>query len=186
MQTTINRPTLTDGPVCLRPPKAEDAAARFKLGNDPDIHHMFGADPATVPPITKAHASSWLHAQEVEPLAWVIDYRRRMIGALRLHTLNHHDRRASLAIGILNPKLLGKGIGTRAIHLIVSHAFGTMALHRLTLRVIEYNARAIAAYEKVGFVTEGREREAARVGDAWFDDVTMGLLASDYEKAKAA
>jgi len=186
MQTTFSRPTLTDGPVLLRAPRAEDAAARFKLGNTPEIHHMFGADPATVQPITKAHATSWLHAQEVEPLAWVIEYRKRLIGALRLHSLEPHDRRASLAIGILNPKLLGKGIGTRAMHLIVAHAFGPLGLHRLALRVVEYNARAIAAYKKVGFVVEGREREAARVGNAWHDDVIMGLLASDYAKAQAA
>lgn len=186
MQTTPHRPTLTDGPVRLRAPQPEDAAARFKLGNTAEIHHMFGADPATVQPITKAHATSWLHAQEVEPLAWMIDYRKRLAGALRLHSLDHHDRRASLAIGILNPKLLGRGIGTRAMHLIVAHAFEALNLHRLTLRVVDYNARAIAAYEKVGFVIEGREREAARVGDAWHDDVIMGLLAPEYDKARAA
>jgi len=95
MQTIHTRPTLTDGPVRLRAPRAEDAAARFKLGNTPEIHHMFGADPATVHPITKAHATSWLNAQEVEPLAWVIDYRKRLAGALRLHTFNHHDGRAN-------------------------------------------------------------------------------------------
>ncbi len=186
MQTTIQRPTLTDGPVRLRAPQAEDVAARFKLGNTPEIHHMFGADPATVQPITKAQATSWVHAQEVEPLAWVIDYRKRLAGALRLHSLDPHDRRASLAIGILNPKLLGKGIGTRAMHLIVAHAFGPLGLHRLTLRVVDYNDRAIAAYKKVGFLVEGRERESARVGDTWHDDMIMGLLASEYGKARAA
>lgn len=186
MQTNAARPTLTDGPVSLRAPRAEDAGARFKLGNTPEIQHMFGADPAQCQPITKAQATSWLYAQEIEPLAWVIDYRKRLIGALRLHTLDHHDRRASLAIGILNPKLLGKGIGTRAMHLIVAHAFGALNLHRLTLRVVDYNARAIAAYQKVGFVIEGREREAARVGATWHDDIIMGLLADDYDKAQAA
>lgn len=186
MQTTSPRPTLTDGPVRLRAPTATDAAARFKLGNTPEIQHMFGADPASCQPITKAHASSWLLAQEVEPLAWVIDYRKRLIGALRLHTVDHHDRRANLAIGILNPKLLGKGIGTRAIHLIVGHAFGAMGLHRLTLRVVDYNERAIAAYKKVGFIEEGRERQSARVGDAWHDDIVMGLLAPEYTKVSPA
>ena len=181
MQTTFARPTLTDGPVRLRAPRAEDAAARFKLGNTPEIHHMFGADPATVQPITKAHATSWLHAQEVEPLAWVIEYRKRLIGALRLHSLVPHDSRASLAIGILNPKMLGKGIGTRAIRLIADHAFGPLGLHRLTVRVLDYNKRALAAYKKVGFKLEGIEREAARVGERWHDDVIMGLLASDLK-----
>ncbi|MGJ8616232.1 MAG: GNAT family N-acetyltransferase [Sulfitobacter sp.] len=186
MHVSQNRPILKQGHVCLRGPRATDAAARFKLGKTREIHHMFGADPEMVQPITKAHASAWLHAQEVEPLAWVIEYRRRMIGAVRLHSLASHDRRASLAIGILDPKYLGKGIGTAAMHLIVAHAFGPLNLHRLTLRVIAYNSRALAAYKKVGFVEEGREREAARVGDTWHDDIIMGLLAHEYRNGRAA
>ncbi|GLT10226.1 GNAT family protein [Sulfitobacter sp. G21635-S1] len=184
--TTSQRPVLSDGILRLRPPRPQDAAARLKLGNTPEIHHMFGADPENVPKITKAHAEKWLYAQEVEPLAWVIEHKRRMIGALRLHSLDHHDRRASLAIGILDPKLLGKGLGTRAVRLLLTHAFGALALHRVSVRVLAYNARAIAAYRKAGFVEEGRERQAARVGDSWHDDVIMGVLAPDFAKGAAA
>ena len=185
MTTTTQRPVLSDGTVRLRPPKRQDVTARLKLGNAPEIHHMFGADPAQVPEITRAHAEKWLHAQEIEPLAWVIEHRRRMIGALRLHSLDHHDCSASLAIGILDPKLLGKGLGTRALRLLTRHAFDVLSLHRLTLRVVAYNKRAIAAHKKVGFVEEGREREAARVGTTWHDDVIMGLIASDVEPKRA-
>lgn len=180
MTITSDCPTLTDGSVTLRAPRATDARARFDLGNTPEIHHMFGADPDHVQPITKAQADAWLAVQQAEPFAWIIDYRDRMIGALRLHTLARHDRRASLAIGILDASLLGKGIGPRAMQLVVSYAFGPLDLHRLALRVVDYNARAIAAYRKVGFVVEGREREAARVGDLWHDDIIMGLLARDW------
>lgn len=186
MQISQNRPTLKQGHLCLRGPRMPDAAARFKLGNTPEIHHMFGADPAHVHPITKAQASAWLHTQEIEPLAWIIEYRRRMIGALRLHSVSYHHGRASVAIGILDAKYLGKGIGTTAMRLLAEHAFGPLRLCRLSVRVIDYNARAIAAYKKVGFVEEGRERGAARVADTWYDDVIMGLLANDYLKGGAS
>jgi len=46
--------------------------------------------------------------------------------------------------------------------------------------VIEYNLRAIRAYQKCGFVIEGREREAAFVDGAWYDDVIMGILDNEY------
>ncbi|MGJ5619163.1 GNAT family N-acetyltransferase [Sulfitobacter sp. MF3-043] len=182
MQLSQNRPTLKEGHVHLRGPRAQDAAARFKLGNVPAIHHMFGADPANVPPITKAHATTWLHAQEVEPLAWIIEYRRRMVGAVRLHSVIPHLYKAELAIGILDPKYLGKGIGTMALQLLAAYAFGPLFLRRLSLRVVSYNDRAIAAFKKVGFVEEGREREAGRVAATWHDDVIMGLLARDFAK----
>ncbi|MGC1495977.1 MAG: GNAT family protein [Sulfitobacter sp.] len=186
MQLSQNRPTLKAGHICLRAPRAQDATARFKLGNTREIHHMFGANPDMVPPISKAHATAWLKAQEVEPLAWIIEYRRRMVGAIRLHTVIPHLLRAELAVGILDPKYLGKGIGSTAIRLLAEHAFGPLLLRRLSLRVVGYNTRAIAAFKKVGFVEEGREREAGRVADVWHDDVIMGLLARDLVKKAGA
>ncbi len=186
MQLSQNRPILKEGHICLRGPRAQDATARYKLGNTREIHHMFGADPAMVAPITKTHAAAWLNAQEVEPLAWVIEYRRRMIGAIRLHSVVPHLLRAEVAVGILDPKYLGKGIGSTAVRLLAAHAFGPLLLRRLGVRVVAYNARAIAAFKKAGFVEEGREREAGRVGDVWHDDVIMGLLARDTVRAEAA
>ena len=179
-------PTLTDGVVVLRTPKPGDVAARLKLGNTPEIHHMFGADPATVRPLTADAAQAWVNAQMAEPYGWVIEVDGQLIGAGRLHSVDRLDHRASVALGILDPNRLGQGHGTRALHLLVGYAFDTLRLHRVDLRVLDYNTRAIAAYEKVGFVIEGRQREAARVGDRWHDDLLMGLLASDYHGDQAA
>lgn len=176
-----NRPVLKDGTLRLRAPVSEDVDARFSLGLTPEILHMFGADPTLIKPYTCAMAQDWIDAQMQEPLAFIIEHKGRLIGALRLHSVVPHDKRASLAVGLLDPDLLGKGIGTQACRLILDHAFSTLDLHRITLRVIDYNARAIAAYEKLGFQHEGREREAACVGDTYHDDLIMGLLASEWQ-----
>ncbi len=55
-------------------------------------------------------------------------------------------------------------------------------LHRISVRVVEYNARALRACQKCGFVIEGREREAALVDGAWYDDVMKGLLDREYRR----
>lgn len=175
-----NRPVLGTDPLRLRAPVAADVDARLSLGVTPEIIHMFGADPATAQPMTRAMAEDWVDAQVQEPLAFVIEHGGRLVGALRLHSVNDHDQRASLAIALLDASLLGQGIGPRAIALILDHAFGELGLNRISLRVIDYNARAIAAYKKLGFVEEGRERAAARVGDIYHDDIIMGLLASEW------
>jgi hypothetical protein len=39
---------------------------------------------------------------------------------------------------------------------------------------------AIRAYQKCGFVVEGREREAAFVDGDWYDDVMMAILDQEY------
>ena len=65
--------------------------------------------------------------------------------------------------------------------MVLSHAFGTLRLHRVDLRVLSYNERAIRCYRACGFIEEGRERESARVGKAWYDDIIMGVLAREYQ-----
>jgi RimJ/RimL family protein N-acetyltransferase len=54
--------------------------------------------------------------------------------------------------------------------------------------VVDYNLWAIRAYQKCGFVVEGREREAAFVDGIWHDDVMMAILDREYaeiERGKA-
>jgi RimJ/RimL family protein N-acetyltransferase len=68
------------------------------------------------------------------------------------------------------------------MRLLAAHAFDTLGLHRLGSRVLDFNARAVAAYEKVGFVVEGREREAALIASKWHDDLILGLLDRDLRR----
>ena len=172
-------PTLTGPRIRLRAPQPEDWAGRFALGNTPELHRMFGGDPAQFRELTEDAAKSWVDSQMNERFAWIIERDHRLIGALRLHSVNHADARAVLAIGILDKDSLGAGLGVEAIRLVAAHAFGPMGLHRLSLRVLAFNTRAIAAYRKVGFVDEGRERETALIEGVWHDDVIMGLLAHE-------
>ncbi len=62
---------------------------------------------------------------------------------------------------------------------VLRYAFGTLDLHRVDLKVLDFNLRAIRCYLACGFREEGREREAARVDDRWHDDVIMGILAHE-------
>ncbi len=180
--TQNNKPTLKGPRVTLRAPRSTDVDARFKLGNTPEIQAMFGADPSQVRAITTHAAEAWVQNQMDEPHSWIIDVADSLIGSVRLHSLNLADQRANIAIGILDPKALGKGYGTEAMQLLAQHAFDDMGLHRLTCRVLAFNDRATAAYEKVGFVIEGRERESALIGKERHDDLIMGLLPGDLER----
>lgn len=181
-----DQPILEAGDLRLRLPHLDDVGARLALGAAPEIQYMFGIHPDECVPMTAAMAENWVKSRVAMPDCWVVEYQERLIGDAFFHNVNHSDRRGLLALGILDPALLGQGIGTRMLNLLVEHGFGAMGLHRIGLRVIEYNARAIAAYKKVGFVAEGRERQSARVGDRWYDDIIMGLLADDHANARAA
>jgi [ribosomal protein S5]-alanine N-acetyltransferase len=48
---------------------------------------------------------------------------------------------------------------------------------------LEFNRRAIACYEKCGFVREGIEREGAWIGDQWHSEATMSILEQEYRRS---
>ena len=174
-------PTLHGARVTLRGAKPSDVDDKLAIGADPDIMRMYGEASPGEPP-TRGQVESWYQRLRETPHAWVIEINGRAVGEVRLHSIHEADHRASLAIGIDDPTLLGRGYGTEALSLMLDYAFDTMRLHRLSVRVIAYNARALSADEKTGFRVEGREREAARVDDRWYDDVMLGLLAAEWRE----
>lgn len=139
---------------------------------------MFGGS-AAARRYGEADAQAWVQHLTEHPSAWIIDC-NGAIGEVRLDNINPVDRRASFAIGIFDPKRLGQGLGTAVTKLVLAHAFGALALHRVSLRVLAFNERAIASYRKSGFSIEGREREAALIDGKWHDDIMMGILSHEF------
>jgi RimJ/RimL family protein N-acetyltransferase len=178
-------PVLNGLNIVLRPPCAADIEARLALGRDAHIAEMFGAPREDARAMTRDEAAQWVQKLQGQSYAWVIETDGALIGEIRLDRVDARDRRASMAIGIYDRAYLGRGLGSEAIRRLTEHAFDAMRLHRIAIRVLSYNKRAIRAYEKCGFVVEGRERESACVNGAWHDDVMMGLLEKDFVRETA-
>ena len=70
--------------------------------------------------------------------------------------------------------------GSAGTALVLEFVFDVLKLDRISVRVVAYNARAIWAYEKSGFVAEGRERAAALVDGRWHGDIMMAILDREY------
>ena len=176
-----NRPVLSDGTVTLRAPIAADVDARLALGQSIEITQWFGMTPDDMSPTyTQEHAENWVNRKRDDPLSFIIEADGTLAGSVFLHSVDHKDHRGEIAVGLLAPAQLGKGIGTRALRLLLTHAFDTLGLNRIGLRYLEGNARARACYEKLGFQYEGRLRERACVGGVFKDDLQMGLLAREF------
>ncbi|WP_375500781.1 GNAT family N-acetyltransferase [uncultured Jatrophihabitans sp.] len=107
-----------------------------------------------------------------------------LVGNLGLFGARPKDRCATIGIA-LGRDHLGRGYGTDAMRVIVDYAFREMGLHRLQLVVAPYNRRAVRAYEKAGFVEEGRHREAVWHDGAWYDEVLMSLLHHEWADRRA-
>lgn len=104
----------------------------------------------------------------------------KLIGDIGLEVAWNHQN-AWMGIGIGDPDYRSKGYGTDAVRLICRYGFLELGLWRIQLGVWGNNYRAIRAYEKAGFKHEVRQRMAAyRDGDR-VDELTMGLLRSEWE-----
>lgn len=86
---------------------------------------------------------------------------------------------AVLGIMIGDKSHWGQGYGTDAVRTLCHFLFQRFRLRRIQLDTWEGNERAIKAYTKVGFRTEGTLREATLVNGQPTDQVIMGLLRSE-------
>lgn len=124
--------------------------------------------------------SAEARAADPSERCWVIEAEGDLVGVTRLHALRESDRKAHFVIGMFAPSLMGRGLGTEATRLVLDYAFGSMNLHRVDLRVLAFNDGAIASYRKCGFVQEGRERQSCWLDGQWYDDIIMGILATEF------
>jgi RimJ/RimL family protein N-acetyltransferase len=92
------------------------------------------------------------------------------------------DRNASTELRIIIGEVgeWDKGLGEDAIGVLLGHAFNAKNLHRVWLRVAEYNERALACYRKCGFREEGRSRHDHYHKGAWRDALLMSILSSEF------
>jgi RimJ/RimL family protein N-acetyltransferase len=121
-------PTLSGTNAILRKVRAEDVEGFFALEGDPEIHEMFGGSRDTYRPMTRESAEAMVKHLSEHRFAWVIEHATRVIGEARLDRIDMQDRRASFAIGILDPQCLGKGIGVEAMRLVLRFAFAQLKL----------------------------------------------------------
>jgi RimJ/RimL family protein N-acetyltransferase len=66
------------------------------------------------------------------------------------------------------------------LQLILQHAFDTLNLNRISLRVFATNPRARRSYEKAGLALEGTLRQAAFRNGKYIDVHMMSILRSEW------
>jgi RimJ/RimL family protein N-acetyltransferase len=167
--------------VVLRRHAPENLAAFRRWYGDPEVARLTRYQDG---PMRPDEIERFFHARVVGvgSLAMAIHLRAtdRLIGTCAFSQLDGDNGSAMFHITIGERDAWGHGYGTEATRLMLDHAFGTLRLHRVSLSVFAFNERAIRSYEKVGFVHEGRSREAIRRDGRWWDELHMSMLRDDW------
>ncbi len=171
--------------IRLRRLEKEDITFFYKWVNDPQVTKGI----SIYLPIGFWEEEEWFDSKkkihpEERPLA--IDMRDgehwRLIGNTSFFNRDTVSRSAEIGIMLGDKSIWNQGYGTESMQLMIRHGFATLNLHRIELRVLEENARAIRAYEKVGFVHEGRQRKAIYQHGKYQDILMMSILRDEWEK----
>ena len=103
-----------------------------------------------------------------------------IVGNCGLFNIDWRCRSAEVGIFIGEKGLWNQGYGSEAMRLLLKHGFETLNLNRISLDVYETNPRAIRAYEKAGYVLEGRKRQAMVKNGRYIDVLLMSVLRSEW------
>jgi RimJ/RimL family protein N-acetyltransferase len=104
------------------------------------------------------------------------------VGNCAFHHIEWKNRSGEVGLFIGEKCFWNQGYGTEVMRLLLRHGFSTLNLNRIFLRVFETNPGAIRAYEKAGFVHEGRMRQAEFKDGKYSDVYLMSVLRSEWKE----
>ncbi|MDQ3866124.1 MAG: GNAT family N-acetyltransferase [Actinomycetota bacterium] len=100
-------------------------------------------------------------------------------GSVAFDVSNRRSRIANLYGLMLHPDFRGRGLARAATEAFTRHLVADLNYHRVELECYGYNERAIAHFERCGFVREGVKRKAYWRHGEWVDGVLLGLVRED-------
>jgi len=173
--------------IRLRAIEKDDLPSFVRWLNDPDVCQWL----CMRYPLSLAEEEEWFAkmikrppaerpmAIEIQPDpkkdTWVF------VGNCGFFDVSWENRSAEIGIHIGEKAYWDKGFGTKAMELILQFGFQSLNFHRIFLRVFENNQRAIRSYQKVGFIMEGRMRQAHYMNGKYVDVLLMSILQPEWQ-----
>jgi RimJ/RimL family protein N-acetyltransferase len=170
--------------IRLRAAEREDIPQFVDWLNDPEVRQFLLLNL----PISRVEEEGWFERMIKSPPqehVLVIEAQTgdswKPIGNTGLTDINWVDRNAEIGIFIGEKDYWNRGYGREVMKLMLRHAFNTLNLHRIYLRVFEHNLRGIRAYEHAGFVQEGRLRHDIFRDGQYHDVFIFSVLRPDWQ-----
>jgi diamine N-acetyltransferase len=176
--------------IRLRRNERADIAKFVGWLNDPEVRRFL----SFIMPISIVNEEQWFENMLKLPAIeqpFAIEIRKpssekkseawQMVGNCSFMDVNHTARSAEVGLFIGDKSCWNKGYGTEVMRLLLCFGFDSLNLNRIFLRVDEDNKGGIRAYEKAGFVHEGRLRQAIFRDGQYHEMLIMSVLRSEWD-----
>lgn len=165
--------------VYLRPMGAEDTDDIIRWRNTDFVRRNF----IYQKPFTRQGHENWIkNMVETGKVVQFIICRQgdgRPVGSVYLRDIDREHGKAEYGIFIGERDALSKGYGTEAAKMMIEYAFKQEGLHKLMLRVLADNKRAVRSYEKAGFVKEAYLKDEVFLEGRYKDVIYMAVINGD-------
>ena len=154
---------LTTARLVLRPMILADAPALFAILGDPEAMAFWDRPPLPRLATMEAQMEDELAAMAAGSfLAWTVVKDGDAIGSIDLTPVSGTDAWIGFAF---RRDQWGQGLAREGMEAVTAHAFGPLALSRLTARVQDRNQRAVRLLQKLGFHPGGALADVMRDGE---------------------
>lgn len=165
----------------LSPIDVNDAEKYAEWLNDREIVNFLSIAAKSISVETEREL---LHALSKEHCYGIIDTgTETLIGNIGLHTIDYLNRSAEIGIFIGNKDYWSNGYGAEALSLLIDYAYRILNIHNISLKLFDYNERALKCYQAVGFQKIGAIRDGLIRNMEYHNIILMDILPTEfYEK----
>lgn len=162
----------------LKKIKKDDLRQIIKWRNDPDIikfNTQFFL-------LNMEYQKKWFEEiteNDSKSKMFVFKFDNKIVG---IGGLIHYDclnKSADIAIILGEKKIRGKGLGSRALEMLVEYGFKHMKLHRIGADIFEYNKISLKLFEKLEFKKEIEMRDYLWRDGKWWKVYTYSRINFD-------
>jgi ribosomal-protein-alanine N-acetyltransferase len=173
-------PTLSDGPVVIRPIRVRDAKQleRELIENRSWLRKWEATSPnGPMSFDTRASIRSLqANARVGLGLPFVLEYEGQLAGQLNVSSISYGSV-ASASIGYwVSERFAGKNITPIGVALATDYCFYSVGLHRIEICIRPENAPSLRVVEKLGFRYEGLRRRYIHINGDWRDHFCFALV----------
>jgi ribosomal-protein-alanine N-acetyltransferase len=161
------RPEHVDFWMALR----EEPAARRYVDTDEDTREDLLRRIAEASPLEDPHAKGY---------RWFVECDGRLAGTVSARDVSRGQGRAQIGY-MLSEAFHGKGVGTRAVEMMLEQLFTLPFLQRVWLTTLAENAGSQGVARKLGFTLEGTMRGHVVLHGERRDQQFWGLLRPEWE-----